>query len=128
MKEQDLILTYKQRTQEVLALLRRDPSLAKHVFPWGNTLLRAAVLTGQKELVEELLKREADPNVQDRHGRTPLHYAAALFLEVAPGTGRLWGRPGDPPGPGDPGHHGLDLFPWIFEKLTPEAASRREQR
>jgi len=71
MKEQALILTCERRTEEVFALLKKDPSLAKHVFPWGNTLLRAAVLAGQKELVRGLLKREADPDVHDRHERTP---------------------------------------------------------
>jgi len=83
MREKALILTYERRTEEVLALLEKDPSLARHVFPWGDTLLRAAVLTGQKELVEELLRRKADPNARDGHGRTPLHYAAALFPDLA---------------------------------------------
>lgn len=41
-----------------------------------NGLLYYAVQTEQPLLVEALLNKGANPNVQDKKGRTPLHYAA----------------------------------------------------
>jgi ankyrin repeat protein len=41
-----------------------------------RTDLHKAALLGNAERVKELLKKGADPNTQDKYGRTPLHKAA----------------------------------------------------
>jgi serine/threonine-protein phosphatase 6 regulatory ankyrin repeat subunit C len=44
----------------------------------GWTDLHEAALAGGAERVKELLKKGADPNTQDKKGRTPLHWAAYI--------------------------------------------------
>lgn len=46
--------------------------------PFGNTLLHGAVVSGDIEEVERLLKAGADPRVANRDGRTPLDAAVIL--------------------------------------------------
>jgi len=43
----------------------------------GWTTLHAAAYNGHKKLVAYLLTRGADPDIQDKHGDTPLHLAAS---------------------------------------------------
>jgi ankyrin repeat protein len=42
-----------------------------------QTDLHIAALAGDAERVKELLKKGADPNIQNEYGRTPLHKAAS---------------------------------------------------
>ncbi|WP_205182846.1 ankyrin repeat domain-containing protein [Burkholderia sp. LMG 13014] len=49
----------------------------------GTTALHTAARDDRPELIEALLKAGADPNVRDRDGFTPLHYAASRSEIVA---------------------------------------------
>lgn len=52
------------------------PGLVETKNEDGRTLLHQAVLRGQREIGEFLIKKDAKINAQDRYGFTPLHYAA----------------------------------------------------
>src|SRR5262249_25778371 len=82
------------------ALLKRDPSLAKHlankpklhqskIFHWiyiGDTALHLAAAGYRVEMIQSLLRAGADPNASANHRRsTPLHYAADGYI-----TGPVW--------------------------------------
>lgn len=43
----------------------------------GNTLLIAAIKGDCESIIETLLKRGANPNIQNAYGNTPLHYAVS---------------------------------------------------
>ena len=50
----------------------------------ASTALHAATLLGELEMVKELMGAGADPRVQDKEGRTPLHICAMKgYLEIA---------------------------------------------
>ena len=44
----------------------------------GRTALIAATLANQRDMIEHLLTKGADPNLSDRSGMSPLHYATNL--------------------------------------------------
>ena len=62
---------------DVRRLLGESPSLLNRPRPDdGCSPLHLAAFSGQEDVVDELLQREADVDARDRFGSTPLHYAA----------------------------------------------------
>ena len=43
-------------------------------FQGGRTALIWAAKNGRQEIAEELLKKNANPNIKDKEGKTALHY------------------------------------------------------
>lgn len=63
--------------------LERNPKLINARNADGRTPLHEAALEGQMEIVEFLLSRKAEMNLQDKKGQTPLHLAAKEgFMKV----------------------------------------------
>lgn len=61
--------------ESVLKAVEHDPSLAARKFG-GRALLHYAAGAGALEVVETALRHNADPNMQDAGGHTPLYRAA----------------------------------------------------
>lgn len=71
--------------EAVGALLDRGAAVDRRAgaFDSGVTALILAAWTGKNRLVDELLRRGADPNVVDDNGETALHWAAATDQAAA---------------------------------------------
>ena len=65
-------------TDQVAALLKKDPKLINARDGDGKTALHWAALYGQKKVLELLLAQKADVNSLDKDGFTPLHWAATF--------------------------------------------------
>lgn len=65
------------RTNELAALLRREPGRAKAGDPQDRSPLHYAVNTGAVEALQILLKAGAPPDARDKSGQTPLLQALA---------------------------------------------------
>jgi ankyrin repeat protein len=65
--------------QKVKDILRTDPTLA---YGPGEGPIHWAAKCNHIDIMEELIRRGADPNGGDCEGRTPLHYAAEDALEA----------------------------------------------
>jgi len=76
---------YQGDLNKIKSLLEKDPNLANTKnATFGRTPLHWAAQEGQKEVVELLITKGADPNGKDKWGYTPLHRAAAAgHKEVA---------------------------------------------
>lgn len=46
-------------------------------YPGGETLLHIAARYGNKEIIDFLIEKEFNPNIQNENGDTPLHFAAS---------------------------------------------------
>ncbi|NPA12491.1 MAG: ankyrin repeat domain-containing protein, partial [Aquificae bacterium] len=55
----------------------------------GFTILHLAVLEGSTDVVSALLKAGANPNVKDREGKTPLHYAVINASDLRSNTAKI---------------------------------------
>lgn len=58
-------------------LLKNESFVHGTSYTWGVSSLQLAVVENEMTLVKKLLKRNADSNVTDRNGFTPLHIAVA---------------------------------------------------
>ena len=73
----DLVLALRAGdTRSVAQFLHRDPALANWPGPEGLTPLHEACVWAGAEMVQLLLRHNADPNLKDASGRAPLHAAA----------------------------------------------------
>jgi len=63
------------KCETIAHLIRRGAAINHKTLRPGTTPLHYAAKRSCKE-VSLLLDHGADPNIQDRHGRTPLHFAA----------------------------------------------------
>ena len=64
------------KTDQVTALLKKDPTLAKSRDGTEKTALHWAALYGQDAVAALLLGKQAEVAAKDSHGFTPLHWAA----------------------------------------------------
>ena len=67
----------KGNTEAVLAFIRKKRSLVNSRNEHGHVPLHIAALHNSYDVVDLLIRNEADVNVQDNFGWTPLHFAAS---------------------------------------------------
>ena len=61
---------------ELRAALEADSSTINHQNEWGQSALQCACANGHSSIVALLLSKGAQPNLENREGNTPLHWAS----------------------------------------------------
>lgn len=69
-----LILACYRSNNEVVVFFIENGALINEISPMGTALM-ASIVKGNNDIVELLLKKNADVNVTDNQGTTPLMYA-----------------------------------------------------
>jgi len=85
-EDSPLLLAISFRQTQSVGILLENGANPNRVRGFGDTYLHEAVMKGDTDVVELLLKHGADVEVKDEDGRNPLNYArdvkmAALLLE-----------------------------------------------
>jgi uncharacterized protein len=64
------------QAEELMKLMQEDPNFCRDVTPYNESLLYHAAVNGHQGIVDLLLSRGCEANVQNPDGYTPLHAAA----------------------------------------------------
>lgn len=87
---------YFGKTELLQVMLEAKPEAVNQTDPDGSTPLHLAANVGRLSSIQELLKAKANPNAQDKKGRTPLYLAVECFGGHLPSVKALLEAGADP--------------------------------